>query len=128
MRDFEFRGKRTDTGEWVYGLGLNCFSDLKTPVIWIEQPPDGGSIGCFVDPDTVGQFTGLRDKNSEKVYEGDIAKDVYGNVGIIEWSEAGARFQWCSKGKCYSLINSPVRFEVIGNIHDNPDKIPVETN
>ena len=119
MREILFRGK-TDKGEWVQGDLFKVFDDGS----FIH---DGKCHSVKIIPETIGQYTGLTDKNGTKIFEGDIVKIHY--EGAI-WSnnrevvfEEG---QWFFKDntttqKSYigAWGNSVV--EVIGNIHDNPE-------
>jgi len=80
-----------------------------------------------VIPETVGEYTGLTDKNGKKIFEGDIVKhhvqgDILVNLGVVNWDEENAR--WAYKlntmNPCFALYD-PNAFEVIGNIHNNPE-------
>lgn len=114
MREFLFRGKQIDGGEWIYG-GIyhqeeNEIKDEDTYII-------GGSIydiGCAypVDPETVGQYTGLTDRNGKKIFEGDIMRNA-GN--IVQFCEDG----FCINGDC--SLGLWKKTEIIGNIYDNPE-------
>lgn len=118
MREIIFRGK-TEKGEWVYG-------DLLHP----DNCGNGYSIedftkdknNCFdIIPETVGQYTGLTDKNGKKIFEGDIVKGTFygfpmpieNYVFVIGWQEDAAGYK----------ANYFENVEVIGNIHDNPELI-----
>ena len=127
MRDVLFRGKRVDNGEWVYGFlveALNCVTD-KNETFIIEQDATYftyGEFACAVEvkPETVGQFTGLCDKNGKKIFEGDIVESPRGTQGFIEWQNAGCAFlvnigdDWRTRDDC--------PYEVIGNIYDNKEE------
>ncbi len=115
MREILFRGKRIDNGEWLEGY--YGFDDNK-PLIAINKA--NGINGYFVAAETVGQFTGLTDKNGKKIFEGDIIfdpeiKDNY----IVEFDEGG----FCAGDMFLQAYISFDEFscEVIGNIHDNPE-------
>lgn len=128
MREIKFRGKAVDSGEWVYGYLL--LTDDRAFIHSVRDGLDFGDIDfgygfIQVDPKTVGQFTGLLDKNGKKIYEGDIAKFIgrFLNQTIsIIFDIISARFiGWCEEDKS---VVSPQFFgasEVIGNIHENPE-------
>ena len=111
MREILFRGKRIDNGEWVEGYYLVAAGMAFISAFGIREP-------IHVDGETVGQFTGLTDKNGKKIFEGDIIKAMmdYGPAGFyerivpIKWLD-NVGYQWQ-----YFDIST---IEVIGNIHDN---------
>ena len=139
MREILYRGKRVDTGEWIYGYYVKqskhaCFaSGLKCQhFIYKDVFLDfnlGGIQEFGVIPETVGQYTGLTDKNGKKVFEGDIVKWDYPCN-----SEHFYQVKYDAGCACFTtsrIHNSDVidcifdndgnHCEVIGNIHDNPD-------
>lgn len=121
MREILFRGKRLDNGEWVEG-------DLyhRNDEVLVENYQHGFSFG--VDPATVGQDTGLKDKNGDRIFEGDICRNTKtGEIVSVAWHGTMAGFVW-SKRKEKShlfdfgeLFRAYDKYEVIGNIHDNPE-------
>lgn len=138
MREIKFRGKRIDNGEWIYGL-LNVYQD-KLYVTWeiIEAPSMENPAGLWshfhyeVDPKTIGQYTGLIDKNGLEVFEGDIVIHPYDNAQQIVFGKIGYDGRWNGltgfgfKNDDYDFIelqwyNDPELIEVIGNIHENPE-------
>ena len=133
MRKILFKGKRVDNGEWVYGF-LCCANiiDEWTPHKWEDEEGNTGEY-CTTEsykviPETVGQYTGLTDKNGKKIFEGDIVKttSVIGkNIYEVCFSEA--RRGWfpfaCGDGCgcCEDEVECPEYVEIIGNIYDNKE-------
>ena len=129
-REIAFRGKSKYTGEWVEGYYVGD----NTIIAYNEVIYDLGCIDtspchdCY--PGSIGQFTGLYDKNGKEIYEGDIIRSFDSNddaiLHYIVWEEA--RFVALYKGrnfssKCFLKQDWLDEFdkEVIGNIHDNPE-------
>lgn len=129
-----FRGKRVDNDEWVYGYHATqsnhaCFErELKyTSFILKDEFMDwglGGLAEYEVIPETVGQFTGLLDKNGNKIFEGDIVKCrslEYGYTNkAVYYNEDKARFVLSSLGTDYDF-GEYMTLEVIGNVYDNKE-------
>lgn len=120
MRQILFRGKRVDNGEWVYDNSVLFFSE-KTKIYgalneWRE---------IEVIPETVGQFTGVIDKNGKKVFEGDVV-EYAGSCGEIVFAERRGAFMSRERDMhCEWLSNLPQYgtgiVEIIGNIYDNKE-------
>lgn len=140
MREIEFRGKRTDNGEWVSGFYVKSQDYYTQDVSNAILSADGNHYGFGeytfetyneIDVNTVGQYTGLTDKNGTKIFESDIIigdiPELIGSqnlIGIVEYQESAFivkipnRKSWLIQkvGFC-SFVN----YRVIGNIHDNPE-------
>lgn len=119
-REIKFRG-RTYFHKWVYG-DLRRFSTC----CGIATSEEIFSY-IAVDPDTIGQYTGLKDKNGKEIFEGDIVRTHRETIDVVTYDSIA--FNMCvayaayPKGKCATFFNSnPLEgIEVVGNIFDNPE-------
>ena len=111
MREILFRGKRADTGEWIIG---DLYHVLKSKKDYLIAPID--EMGVDVVASTVGQYTGLTDKNGVKIFEGDILRAADYPKDTLTFS-----INWYDYGGFNTLGVNPSAFEAIGNIHDNPE-------
>ena len=129
MHEILFRGKRTDNGEWVEGILFNAKEDIFIIPHGNEysyDPIEGLAFdvyGCKVDPETVGQYTGLTDKNGVKIFEGDILTiENEGVYAAIKYNESNAAF-YVEDEDHEDYLGEAWETDVviIGNIHDNPE-------
>ena len=134
MREILFRGKREDNDEWVYGYYVKL-PDAAGSVGFMHVPasnPDEHNTAHYVAPETVGQYTGLTDKNGVKIFEGDILRigleeddyivcQVYEYRGVLCVDYETADWDFNALG--FLDNDTGYIFEVIGNIHDNPELI-----
>lgn len=123
IREVIFRGKRTDNGEWIEGslLGIDWCDKPSTYSIAPNTPV---SVFYSVLPETVGQYTGLTDKNGKRIFEGDIIQSLESSVtGLVQWfPEHSAFMVWCKPANEVGfLYECAYIIKVIGNIHDNPE-------
>lgn len=140
MREIRFRGKRKDGG-WEHG----CLSVGREGYEIVNTDGMGLFFHCPVEPETVGQFTGLKDKNGKEIYEGDVVQQRVEDWKLgDEYADVSGYFRgvvtiYPSKGVCIKNtwlhpdgdeepieLKTPKRLyrrlcEVIGNIHDNPE-------
>ena len=126
MREILFRGKRFDNGEWIEGNYRAVRNSHFLYIERIDKPTD-----CYrIDPETVGQYTGLTDKNGKSIFEGDICLGVWKTRFEVYWDKERTAFMAREKhdvpyGKDIdyyaSYSDGKIGAEVIGNIYDNPE-------
>ena len=133
MREILFRGKRKDNGEWIEGYRCNCIRDIngekKYPAI--QQTNDNSLYFREILPETVGQYTGLTDKNGRKIFEGDIVSLTKYSDLIYKVVYDNCRYELHNANEtcCYVLsIYKSKDIEVIGNIHDNRELLEKAEN
>ena len=148
MREILFRAKNKNTHEWVYGCYVRMLSaaGFVYAVLVPAENPDESNVIYPIIPETVGEYTGLTDKNGKKIFEGDILKSFLRRRPIIFVVKYGAFrpdfFYACAEDKGYDinkriyglfakdnnsqelmLVEDMHLAEVIGNIHDNPELV-----
>jgi len=148
MREIKFRGKRIDTGEWIYGSLVQQFDEenrMHTAIVaysecWMAF------VTTWVISKTVGQYTGVKDKNGVDVYEGDIIRVSEYDSWYSNNNNVLRKIMWCNNSLTWVLRDenrAPIpkyivkdkdlglfyesEIEIIGNIYDNP-KLKMEAN
>lgn len=151
MRENKYRGRRLDNGEWEHGdlvqFGQKCYTPCKCAII--PGTASGSDPLCKilfdyeVDPATVGQFTGLKDKSGREIWEGDIFKEdgsgivrsVFRVPGGLAFEDNPVSFGYDHRAPVYPYSSIAEMqsaswlsqcCEVIGNIHDNPGLLKTE--
>lgn len=150
MREIIFRGKRLDNGEWVFGMLGQYHDGIKATII-------DNHFGVFentvelvcVAPETVGQYTGLKDNNGKKIFEGDIIKADNGkqsSISVVKFGEYYPKLFFAMLDICCTgvqhlnangfyaettkhedmILFKSRHLVVIGNVHDNPELIKEE--
>lgn len=136
-----YRGKRTDNGEWVQGYLTGALGGG----FWIDESTKlGVPIIRKVDPETIGECTGLTDKNGKLIFEGDVLRlyceeheceaDGYAVIHYGRFKDTDAMSDFDHLGWYLTITSIPneattvfaleeqgLAFEIIGNIHDNPE-------
>lgn len=124
-RKIKFRGKRLSDGEWIYGDLLHNVDCVKIR----EWEADVNQIpkSYVVDENTIGQYTGFKDKNEKEMYEGDIVnlasedtEPFMRNIPLVVRRYPDGQFLLVDRLGCRDFLVTNI-VEVIGNIHDNPE-------
>lgn len=126
MRDIIFRGKlKFDEKQWIYG-GIVHQTDYYGEKVdkWFiidgtETQDNDIGYEYRVIPETIGQCTGIKDKNGKLIFDGDIVYISHlDRYGTVEWQESEAKYVVRILG--YRMTMDECEYEVIGNMHDNP--------
>ncbi len=130
MREIKFRGKRIDNGEWVYGYFTR--NDESGRCYITTQSKTGGAYPWEVDPATVGQYIGLKDKHGREIYTDDIIRigEMGGEAGRVIFDTACLAYmvvnehQWTGAYRLGDFDGSDIT--IVGNIHENPKLLDVD--
>lgn len=129
MREILFRGKRKDNGEWETGSLLVERMNTSDQQVMIADKMTG--YPTLVLPETVGQYTGLSDKNGVKIFEGDVVKPIAAWYAV-EFENGGYGLRLFGKGELIPIMGrgnfNANEVEVIGNVFDNPELLEVIVN
>lgn len=133
MREILFRGKSKNNKQWAYGFYCLISNNHGMQPCIITGTERGCFIPVFVDPETVGEFTGILDRNGTKIFEGDVlASEAWACNIIVVWMDGGFTTK---EGDSSHNLSANMRdadgfdiedVEVIGNIHDNPELLEEE--
>ena len=127
-REILFRGKSIGTDEWLYGnlfnYGLTAPSNVPCISVCVPTSWKEAYNLYAVHPDTIGQYTGLKDKNGKKIFEGDIISIGEPNIKYITmWRDAGLCAKQIGASSYIGLTYWASDIEVLGNVIDNPELI-----
>ncbi len=133
MREIEFRGKSImegTEGRWLYSFGIKYGDDVE--LLYCDE--ETSDTWYYVNKETIGQYTGLKDKNGKKIFEGDIVKFRFKKdraecpdlIGYIEYQSTFTGFRIMSYKGSFKIDALETIIEVVGNIYDNPELLKEE--
>lgn len=138
MEKIKFRAKRLDNGKWVFGVPIpNSYGDrvFFIPLLLTDKIayPFERLVDWVVEvmPETIGQYTGLKDKDGAEIYEGDIIRfvplETSINNRVVKFEKGVFKAELTRSGSSITLSNfHESEIKVIGNIYENPDLLEVE--
>ena len=128
MREIKFRGISKETNEWVFGYYIVAAGMPFISVFGVREP-------ILIIPKTLGQYTGIKDKNDKEIYEGDIVSfedaecdaegyhdNVFLNRGVVSYDEVSMCYFFSNRQTVdMEDLYIPTDAEIIGNIYENPE-------
>lgn len=118
MREILFRGKWLNNDAWVSGNLFVSDTDGRTYILAGSRTV---TIECEIDPSTVGQYTGLNDKNGKRIFEGDILSLRAGRPHVVRFKNGAFILEDSAIPMSFAI-----KFEIIGNVTDNPELLKEE--
>ena len=128
MREILFKGKCVKNDEWIEGIAFPHDNRGKV-TMFRQHPADGSLIGNEVIPESVGQYTGFKDRNGEKIFEGAIIQNDKEKQYAVYWCDGSFALKHIIYGRIDNRFNGTIRFnsddcnintfEIVGNIYDD---------
>jgi len=136
MREIKFRGARIDNNKWVYG----CLTRYSDTISYITVDLVQNEV-YQVHTDSVGQYTGFKDRYEEEIYENSILKvgeeynpetdELIEDIAIVKWGKLWGYqlhliLDWCGISNNIKSMEYSKSYQVVGSLYKNPDLIPVK--
>ena len=135
MKEILFRGKCVGNGEWIEGIAFPHDNNGEVTILR-QHPVDGSLIGNEVIPESVGQYTGFKDRNGEKIFESDIIQNDKEKQYAVYWCDGGFALKHIIYARIDNRFNGTIRFnsddcnintfKIVGNIFDDYPKLSKE--